>query len=283
VPSAPIVSAPPPPPVSQPTRPTVVHTTSHVVHPAPVVHVNVEQTAGISNSLGIASMVLGLVSLVTFCVPFISLPLACLGLLLAAVGFVVAITRNGAGIGFPIAGGALCFFVPVGWFLFASAFTASAVAVSEAAEEVQRANDRIERELTEERDRIELDEPESVPPTPIEPAEKQEFIRPALPSVDDPGATDRFVEPMEEPTPPVSAPIVPVVETQPLRDQWRIWTSAKGGHTVEARYSGYKPSTKTVMLVKRDGSIAQVNLDSLSDRDQILIRGEVGVMHNVER
>jgi hypothetical protein len=66
---------------------------------------------GVAHSLGIASMVLGAVALpfsLIPCMGFLSLPLSGLGLLLGFVGGIVALSRNGSGIGFPIAGSALC-------------------------------------------------------------------------------------------------------------------------------------------------------------------------------
>jgi hypothetical protein len=64
----------------------------------------------VSHSLGIAALVLGIVSLVISfipCVGVIGIPLSVLGLLMSAIGSVIAITRKGSGIGFPIAGGAI--------------------------------------------------------------------------------------------------------------------------------------------------------------------------------
>jgi hypothetical protein len=67
--------------------------------------------AGVSNSLGISSLVLGCVAFVVSlipCVGAIGMPLSGLGLLLGIVGLVIAIVRNGRGIGFPIAGIGVC-------------------------------------------------------------------------------------------------------------------------------------------------------------------------------
>src|SRR5262249_45300075 len=61
-------------------------------------------------TLGIASMVLGVVGLLLSLIPCIgvySLPLSALGVLVGIVGGVVALSRGGHGIGFPIAGLAL--------------------------------------------------------------------------------------------------------------------------------------------------------------------------------
>lgn len=61
-----------------------------------------------ANSMGIASLVLGIIGLLFICLPFIGGPLAGLGLLLAIIGFLTSLGRRGSGIGYAIAGGALC-------------------------------------------------------------------------------------------------------------------------------------------------------------------------------
>jgi hypothetical protein len=60
-----------------------------------------------SHSLGIASLVLGCMAFVLSLIPclgILTMPLSGLGLLLGIVGWIVALSRNGHGIGFPIAG-----------------------------------------------------------------------------------------------------------------------------------------------------------------------------------
>lgn len=63
-----------------------------------------------SSSLGLASVILGVLAFLICWIPAvgcISLPLSALGTLLALIGFIVALTRGGTSIGFPIAGGAV--------------------------------------------------------------------------------------------------------------------------------------------------------------------------------
>lgn len=63
------------------------------------------------SSLGVASLVLGILAFLICWIPLVNLlgvPLAALGLLLGAIGFLVALTRKGASIGYPIAGSAIC-------------------------------------------------------------------------------------------------------------------------------------------------------------------------------
>ncbi len=63
-----------------------------------------------ASSLGIASMVLGIVAFVVCWIPLfgiVSIPLSALGLLLGVVGLIVALRREGSGVGYPIAGGAI--------------------------------------------------------------------------------------------------------------------------------------------------------------------------------
>jgi hypothetical protein len=67
-------------------------------------------TSTAAHSLGISSLVLGVVAFIVSLIPclgIVSLPVAGLGLLLGIMGLVIAISRNGTGIGFPIAGSGL--------------------------------------------------------------------------------------------------------------------------------------------------------------------------------
>jgi hypothetical protein len=88
------------------------------------------------HSLGIASMVLGILSFFTCWVPFAGLIFSGLGLLLGLAGLGMSIARKGAGIGYGIAGTAVCL-VGLGmgaiFMLFVSGVMA---AISEASEEI---------------------------------------------------------------------------------------------------------------------------------------------------
>lgn len=101
-----VVAAPRPmasPPPAEPRR----LEQGHVIN-APVVNVALPRRG---SSLGIAALVLGILAFLICWIPFVNLlgvPLAALGLLLGLIGVVVALTRSGAGIGFPIAGSAVC-------------------------------------------------------------------------------------------------------------------------------------------------------------------------------
>ena len=71
----------------------------------------VVQPSRASHSLGIAALVLGIIAFVICWIPFlglIGLPLSAIGLILGVIGLVLAISRRGSGIGFSIAGCALC-------------------------------------------------------------------------------------------------------------------------------------------------------------------------------
>lgn len=78
--------------------------------PRPLVAVQVQQPPRVSNSLGIASMVLGILALLICWIPLLNilgLPLGLLGIILGGIGLIVAVLRKGSGIGFPIAGTAI--------------------------------------------------------------------------------------------------------------------------------------------------------------------------------
>ncbi len=65
-----------------------------------------------TSSFGVTALVLGVLSLLFCWIPGIGLvvvPIAALGLLFAIIGFFVSLSRNGAGMGYVIAGGILSF------------------------------------------------------------------------------------------------------------------------------------------------------------------------------
>ncbi len=76
--------------------------------PTPPVAVQVNiQPAQAAHSLGIASLVLGILSFFVCWLPFVGFGFGGLGLLLGTAGLVLAITRQGTGIGYSIAGTAV--------------------------------------------------------------------------------------------------------------------------------------------------------------------------------
>ena len=98
------IASPPQPTVVQPS--SVVPSTTNVVTPAgqpSAVQVNV-QNSNVSNSLGIASLILGILSFFICWMPFIGFALSGLGLVLGVWAFVMSIARKGTGIGYAIAG-----------------------------------------------------------------------------------------------------------------------------------------------------------------------------------
>jgi hypothetical protein len=81
------------------------------------------EASGASLGLGIGSLVVGILSFLVALVPCLGIfavPLAAVGLILGVVGAVIAFTRGGAGLGFPIAGSAVnvvAILVAVAWFI----------------------------------------------------------------------------------------------------------------------------------------------------------------------
>lgn len=78
--------------------------------PPVAVQVNVPPDSPAGNSLGIGSIVVGILGLMVCWIPLLGLlgvPLSALGLLCGVIGIIIALTRHGRGIGFPIAGSAV--------------------------------------------------------------------------------------------------------------------------------------------------------------------------------
>jgi len=134
--------APPPPPQ----RPTVVEpsevapNTTNVFTPAgqpTAVQVNV-QNSNVSNSLGIASLVVGILSLFVCWIPLIGFGLSGLGFLLGIGGIVMSMTRKGTGIGYAIAGTAISGFGVLLGIVFIVALQGMAEGFSEVAEQMER-------------------------------------------------------------------------------------------------------------------------------------------------
>jgi hypothetical protein len=101
------------------------------------VHVKVTPPSPISNSLGIASLVLGILSFFVCWIPFIGLSFGGLGLLLGIAGFAVAMSRKGAGVGFAIAGSAVSLVSVAAGLVFATAFASAIATVDRMANEVK--------------------------------------------------------------------------------------------------------------------------------------------------
>lgn len=96
---------PPPPALPSEASRTAGAKAGHTAQ-APTVNVNLPKRA---SSFGIVGFVVGTVALLLSFVPFIglaSIPLAALALLMGAIGFVISLSRSGAGMGWPIGGGA---------------------------------------------------------------------------------------------------------------------------------------------------------------------------------
>lgn len=81
------------------------------------------EASGASLGLGIGSLVVGILSFLVALIPCLGIfavPLAVVGLVLGGIGAVIAFSRGGAGMGFPIAGSAVnvvAILVAVAWFV----------------------------------------------------------------------------------------------------------------------------------------------------------------------
>lgn len=139
----PVPALPPTAPIQQPavvqSNPVAPHTTNvytPVGQPA-AVQVNV-QNSNVSNSLGIASLILGILSFLICWIPFIGFGLSGLGLLLGIGGLVMALTRNGTGIGYAIAGTAVSALGVLMGVIFLVALQGMATGLEEAAKQMER-------------------------------------------------------------------------------------------------------------------------------------------------
>jgi len=106
------------------------------------------------SSLGIAALVLGVLAFLFCWIPLlgaITLPLSGLGALLGVIGIVIALTRKGAGIGFPIAGTAVSVLALVIAFTMTSAMVAGIGAVGESLSDTHAQRYATNQELVEQR------------------------------------------------------------------------------------------------------------------------------------
>ena len=141
--------------VAQPTRPAPSirsHAPTAIQPPpAPIaIQVNLQQPSKASHSLGIAAVILGILAFLICWIPLIGLlglPLSGLGLLLGIGGIVLASLRKGSGLGFPIAGSAICalaMFVTISMtYAFGKALSATGDAIEKANKEAQAANQKV--------------------------------------------------------------------------------------------------------------------------------------------
>lgn len=116
--------APPAPPPPAPPEPTDSSSPEESVTSTPTRRdVEKPQASGVSLGLGIGSLVVGILSFLLALIPCLGIfavPVAAIGLLLGIAGAVVAFTRGGAGLGFPIAGGAVnlvAVIIAIAWFV----------------------------------------------------------------------------------------------------------------------------------------------------------------------
>jgi len=84
--------------------------------------VQINVTGSASNSLGITSLVLGILSLFTCFIPIIGMLIGSVSLALGIAAIVVAMKRNGSGVGYGIGGVTLGGIILLGSIAFVSAF-----------------------------------------------------------------------------------------------------------------------------------------------------------------
>ena len=141
--------------VAQPDRPTpsIRPHSSMEIRPTPspvALQINVQQPSKASHSLGIAAVILGILAFLICWIPLIGLlglPLSGLGLLLGIGGIVLAALRKGSGLGYPIAGSAICalammvtIFIT---YAFGKAISVTSDAIEKANQEVHAANQKV--------------------------------------------------------------------------------------------------------------------------------------------
>jgi ribosomal protein S27E len=141
--------------VAQPTRPapSIRSHASMAIQPPPspvALQINVQQPSKASHSLGIAAVILGILAFLICWIPLVGLlglPLSGLGLMLGIGGIVLAALRKGSGLGFPIAGSAICalaMFVTISMtYAFGKAISATGDAIEKANKEAHAANQRV--------------------------------------------------------------------------------------------------------------------------------------------
>jgi hypothetical protein len=108
------------------------------------VQVNVQQPSKAAHSLGIASTVLGILAFLICWIPFVGvlgMPLSGLGLLLGVIGIILAVVRRGSGIGFSIAGSAICGLALLVAFTVTSAIVKAVDSVAQSARSTSVASD----------------------------------------------------------------------------------------------------------------------------------------------
>jgi hypothetical protein len=153
-----VVSPPTPAPIDPAPihQPTVVPPSSVAPHTTSVfppvgqptaVQVNV-QNSNVSNSLGIASLVLGILSLFICWIPFIGFGLSGLGLLLGIGALVMALTRKGTGIGYAIAGSAVSAIGVLLGVIYIVALSGMAQGLNEVAEQMEKEMNKQQSQAT---------------------------------------------------------------------------------------------------------------------------------------
>jgi len=149
---------PPTQPGSSAGHPTAANAEAGHSSAAPAVNVHMPQR---TSSLGVVSLILGVLGLLLCWIPVvgvIAFPLAGIGLLMAGIAIIVAFTRKGSGIGWPIGGGivnALALLVAI---IQATVIVGAGEAMNQAADEMAKQVEKRQQER--ERLETEWDPPE---------------------------------------------------------------------------------------------------------------------------